>query len=159
MTRSVRRRGLVVGVAVVLAAGRAWGQGAAPAPGQSSGQGLEELHGDLTARNAGDFGRFVSQHAGRVLSLRVAVRAAEGRAFSVGRDRDMLMVRLERPEAMEIVLHDGFAPGADGFVLDGVFAVKAEGMQQGILIYGLERVGEAQGRELRAGPVQRIALS
>ena len=60
---------------------------------------------------------------------------------------------------MEIVLHDGFSPGADGFVLDGVFAVKAEGMQQGILIYGLERVGEAQGRELRAGPVQRIALS
>jgi len=160
MDGSMRRRGalglgaLVLGMTgpgMVTRGARA--QAPAPTPA------LEELQGALTTGNAGDFGRFVSQHSGRMLSLRLTVGAAEGREFSVRRDRDMLMVQLQRPEAMEIVLHGAFVPEGAGFALDGVFSVKAEGMQQGVLIYGLEPVPEARARELRAGPVQRIALS
>ncbi|MBI0534194.1 hypothetical protein D9599_01215 [Roseomonas sp. KE2513] len=120
---------------------------------------LEELQGTLAPGNAGDFGRFVSQHAGRMVSMRVMAARAEGPEFFVKQDRDMLMVQLTRPEAIEIVLHGGFVPEGAGFALDGVFNVKAEGMQQGILVYGLQPLAEAAAREMRAGPVKRIALS
>lgn len=171
MAKGMGRRGLL-GAAGVLAAGRARAQAPAAV--------LEELHGALSPGNAGDFGRFVAQRAGRVMSLRLTAASAQEREFGVGAQRGMLMVRLARPEAMEIVLHGGFRPGevgdppregsappreanappeGSGFVLDGVFDVRAEGMQGGILVFGLEPVAEARAGELRAGPVQRIALS
>lgn len=157
MAEGMRRRGLL-GAAGALAAGRAGAQ--APA------EVLEELQGALSPGNAGDFGRFVAQRAGRVMSLRLTALAVEEREFGVGAQRGMLMVRLARPEAMEIVLHGGFRPGdgsapleGAGFVLDGVFGVRAEGMQGGILVFGLEPVAEARAGELRAGPLRRIALS
>ena len=158
MADRMRRRGLVGGAAALLATGRAGAQAPAPV--------LEELQGALAPGNAGDFGRFVAQRAGRVMSLRVTAPVAEGRELGVGAQRGMLLVRLARPEAMEIVLHGGFTPGGTevspggaGFVLNGVFDVKAEGMQQGILVFGLEPVPLARAAELRAGPLQRIALS
>lgn len=145
-----RRAALGLGV-LALAATSARAQAPAPV--------LEELQGVLSTGNAEDFGRFVSQHAGRMLAMRVTAQTAEGREFSVTRDRDMLMVQLARPEALEIVLHGGFVPEGAGFALDGVFNVKAEGMQQGILVYGLQPLAETAAREMRAGPVKRIALS
>ncbi|TPG46378.1 hypothetical protein EAH89_25075 [Roseomonas nepalensis] len=171
MAKGMRRRGLL-GAAGALAAG--------PAGAQAPAAVLEELQGALSSGNAGDFGRFVAQRAGRVMSLRLTALAVEEREFGVGARRGMLMVRLARPEAMEIVLHGGFRVGeaggppgegnappgegsapleGSGFVLDGVFGVRAEGMQGGILVFGLEPLAEAPAGELRAGPVRRIALS
>jgi hypothetical protein len=146
--RTVSRRLLLAGGALLPTTPRAWAQAG----------GVEELHGALAAGNAAGFGRFVSGHAGRTVSLRLEVAPAEGRDFSVSLDGGRLIVNLPRPERMEIVAHGGFVRLDRGYGLDGVFTVRPDGMQQGILIYGLDPVPEARARAVRAGALRRVAL-
>jgi hypothetical protein len=148
MAEDVTRRMLLAGGAI-LAAGGARAQGAP----------MEELHGTLTAVNAAAFGAFVSKNADRMVSLQLRAAPVAGRGFSVAVEAPLLLVNLDRPERMQVSLTGGYAVREGAIVADGVYAVKAEGMQQGILILVLEPVEPQRVRPLRAAGVRRVALS
>ena len=120
---------------------------------------VEELQGALTARNAAAFGRFVSAHDGRLVSLKMTAAPAEGRGFSVALQAPLLLVNLDQPERMQVSVTGGYTLRDGAFALDGVYRVKAEGMQQGILILVLEPVPGGEVRRVRDAGVKAVPLS
>ncbi|WP_338661927.1 hypothetical protein VQH23_17060 [Pararoseomonas sp. SCSIO 73927] len=150
MRRAVTRRGVMVGLALLPAAGMAQ-----PA---TSSAGVQELQGALTAGSAAGFGRFVSDNEGKLVSLKVTASPVEGRAFSVSLQAPLLLVNMDRPERMQVSLTGGYTLRDGAFVMDGVYRVKAEGMQQGIAILVLEPVDGGEVRRVRDAGVRRVAL-
>ncbi|WP_426956305.1 hypothetical protein [Muricoccus radiodurans] len=150
MTHPIGRRGVLASGSLLLAA--------VAARAQTRGA-VDELHGTLTRGNAATFGRFVADHVNRMVSLRVTAAQATGAGFSVDQDRDLLLVNTDQPEKLQVSVTRGYARQGASFTVDGVFTVKAEGMQQGILIYVLDPVTDAQAQEARSGEVRRSALN
>ncbi|MBU8540073.1 hypothetical protein [Falsiroseomonas tokyonensis] len=105
---------------------------------------LDELRGRLTEDTAESFGRFVSDHLDQTISLRLAVAA--GLATE---DAGRLRLSLDRPERMQITFFGGYAAQAAAVAVDSVYRVRSDGMQMGILIYGLDPLPEAEARQAR----------
>jgi len=128
------------------------------AQGRPAGNGLEEAQGALTARNAAAFGRFVLAHDGKPVSLKVTAAPVEGRDFSVSLQAPLLLVNMAAPERMQVSVTGGYTLRDGAFVLDGVYGVKAEGMQQGILILVLDPVPGGEVRRMREAGVRAVRL-
>ncbi|WP_458093321.1 hypothetical protein [Roseomonas sp. WA12] len=142
------RRGVMLGGGAVLLG----------TPALAQGGPLLELHGRLTAASSERFARAVSDAMDGRISLQVTAPPAEGRVHAVTLQAPLLLIQAEKPERMQISLTGGYTLRDSAFVLDGVYDVKGEGMQQGILIYVLSPVSGGEGRRLRDGQVRRLEL-
>ena len=159
MVRAVTRRGVMGGLLLLPTVGLAQTGSGAGAAGRTGAQaGVEELQGALTARNAAAFGRFVGDNEGKLVSLKVTAAPAEGRAFSVALQAPLLLVNMDRPERVQVSLTGGYTLRDGAFVMDGVYRVREEGMQQGIAILVLEPVDGGEVRRVRDAGVRRVAL-
>ncbi|MCR0984675.1 hypothetical protein [Roseomonas populi] len=145
MVRGVTRRGVVCGLGLLPMAAMAQA-------------GAQELQGALTARSAAAFGRFVSGNEGKLVSLKVTAAPVEGRAFSVSLEAPLLLVNMDQPEKMQVSLTGNYTLRDGAFVMDWVYRVKAEGMQQGITIFVLHPVDGGEVRRVRDAGVRRVAL-
>ncbi|WP_439594970.1 hypothetical protein [Falsiroseomonas sp.] len=135
MARPPARRPLLLALPALLLA----------RPGLAQGQ-VEELRGRLTPDTSESFGRFVADHLDQVISLRLALAAELGAVAEEGR----LRLSLDQPERMQVTFFGGHSPQPAGFAIDSVYRVRNDGMQMGILIYGLDPLPEAEARRARA---------
>ena len=142
------RRGVMLGPGALLLG----------APAMAQGGPLLELHGRLTAASSERFARAVSGAVDGRISLQVVAPPAEGRGHGVSLQAPLLLIQAERPERMQISLTGGYTLRDGAFVLDGVYEVKGEGMQQGILILVLSPVPGGEVRRAREGQVRRLEL-
>lgn len=106
---------------------------------------LDELRGRLTPDTGESFGRFVADHVDQVISLRLAI-AAELQPMA---EQGQLRITLDGPERMQVTFFGGHAGTTATPIVDSVYRVRNDGMQMGILIYGLDPLPEADARQAR----------
>ncbi|MBU8542077.1 MULTISPECIES: hypothetical protein [Roseomonadaceae] len=111
---------------------------------------VDELRGRLTEDTAESFGRFVADHLDQVISLRLAVAPpARHDGLTVAEEDGRLRLDISAPEKMQVTFFGGQARQPRGFAVDSVYRVRNDGMQMGILIYGLDPLPEAEARQAR----------
>lgn len=129
-------------------------------PAQAAEGRIPQLSGTLTESTYPEFERFVGDHVNKVVGLKIAVERSNSddaplQAFvddGALVDNGALVIYLkptpDEPSESEIVVDKNFSYRNGAYHLDGLFIVKNEGTNQGVVSYSLRKAKEAGGGRL-----------
>ena len=117
--------------------------------GQAVERKIAQLRGTLTESNYPEFEKFVDDHVGKVIGLKIIVErtGSDAAPLQASADNGQLVVYLkstpDEPSESEIVAGNGFTYHNGSYVIDGLFIVKNSGMHQGVVSYSLKETNES----------------